>query len=108
MALLTPQVITKAGVAGTFTAVNASDTITPDSNLILRVKNANAAACTVTLDDGATTPGGSQPTDPTVTVPATTGDVMIFIPASFVNPTTGVITVSYSVTASVTAGLFRV
>ena len=108
MALLTPQVITKAGLAGTFTAVNASDTISPDANLILRVKNANAAACTVTLDDGATTAGGSTPVDPTVVVPATTGDVMIYIPPSFVNPATGLITITYSVTASVTAGLFRV
>ena len=107
MALLTAQVITKAGLQPVYTAVNASDTITPDNNLFLHVKNTNAAACTVTLDDGGSTPGGSAATDPTVVVPATTGDRMIAIPASFVNPATGLITVTYSVTASVTAALVR-
>jgi len=107
MALLTTQTVTGAGTAPTYTAVNASDTITPDSNVFLHVKNANAAACTVTITDAGTTPGGSAATNPTVTVPATTGDRMIRIPPQYVNPTTGLVTVSYSVTASVTAGVFR-
>lgn len=109
MALLTPQAIVRAGLAPAFSAVNATDTITADgSTFVLHVKNANAGACTVTLDDAATTPSGSSPTDPTVTVPATTGERLIYIPNSMVNPATGVISVSYSPTASVTAALYRV
>lgn len=107
MALLSAQAVTKAGLQPVYTAVNASDTITPDNNLFLHVKNAGGSACTVTLDDGGVTPGGSNPTDPTVTVPATTGDRMIAIPYNFVNPTTGLITVTYSPTTSVTAALLR-
>ena len=109
MALLTAQAIVRAGLAPAFTAVNASDTITADgSTYVLHVKNANAGACTVTLDDAGATPGGSGATDPTVTVPATTGERLIYIPNALVNPATGVITVSYSPTASVTAALYRV
>jgi len=107
MALLSAQTIVLTGLQPVYTAVNASDTITPDDGLFLHVKNANAAACTVTLDDAGTTPGGSAAADPTVVVPATTGDRMIPIPRAFVNPATGLITVTYSVTASVTAALVR-
>ena len=107
MALLSAQAITAPSLTPTYTAVNASDTITPDVNLFLHVKNANAAACTVTITDAGTTPAGSAATNPTVSVPATTGDRMIPIFPSYVNPSTGLITVTYSVTASVTAALVR-
>lgn len=107
MALLSPQAIVAPSLTPAYTAVNASDTITPDTGLFLHVKNANAAACTVTITDSGTTPGGSAATNPTVSVPATTGDRMIPIQPSYVNPATGVITVTYSVTASVTAALVK-
>jgi len=106
MALLTAQVVSKAGLAAAYSAVNASDTITPDDNLILHVKT-GATGTTVTLDDAGTTPGGSSPTDPTVVI-GTNTDRFIFVPKSFVNPATGLITVSYSGTATVTAALLRV
>jgi len=109
MALLTPQAIVRAGLAPVLSAVNATDTITADgSTFVLHVKNANAGACTVTLTDAGSTPGGSSASNPTVTVPATTGERFIYIPNSLVNPATGLITVGYSPTASVTAALYRV
>jgi hypothetical protein len=109
VALLTTQTISAAGLAPTFTAVNASDTITadPGSKLFLEVKNANAASCTVTITDAGSTPAGSAASNPTVTVPATTGDRMIALSSLMAAPATGLITVSYSVTASVTAAVFR-
>ena len=109
MALLTTQTIGATGTAPTFTAVNASDTITADagSKMFLEVKNANAGACTVTITDASSTAAGSAATNPTVSVPATTGDRMIFLSPLLANPATGLITVSYSVTASVTAAVFR-
>lgn len=111
MALLTFQTIPRTGITPTFTAVNASDTITAAGGgavVLLRVRNANAGACTVTLTDAGTTPAGSAATNPTVNVPATTGDVTIYIDPDLVNTSTGLITVAYSPTASVTAALLTV
>lgn len=107
MALLTQQQITTTGLAPVYTAVNASDTVLAGSSLFLHVKNAGGSADTVTLVDSGVTPGGSAGTSPTVSVPATTGDRMIAIPASFANTGTGLVTVQHSSTASVTAALIR-
>lgn len=111
MALLTAQVMARTGLAPAYGAVAASDTITPivGSLLFLHVKNANAAADTVTIVDGGRTPAGSAASNPTVTVPASTGDRMIGpLPATLADPTTGLITVQHSVTASVTCALVQV
>lgn len=111
MALLTPQVASRAGLAPVYSAVTASDTIAQAGGVatFLHVKNANAAACTVTLVDGGKTPAGSAAANPTVVVPATTGDRMIGpLPNSLADPSTGLITVQYSVTPSVTAALVQV
>jgi hypothetical protein len=111
MALLTPQVVSRAGLAPSYTAVQSSDTIEPviGSLLFLHVKNGNAAADTVTLVDAGRTPAGSSATNPTVTVPATTGDRMIGpLVASMASPATGLITVNHSVTATVTCALVAV
>lgn len=108
MALLTAQQISVTGTAPTYAAVSASDTIAPDANdnLWLHVKNGNASPDTVTI----VVPGtylGVALADITVSVPATTGDRMIAIPAAAIDPSTGLITVTHSVTATVTQGLFR-
>jgi hypothetical protein len=108
MALLTAQAVVKTGLAPVYSAVSASDTVTPvpGSKLFLHVKNGNGSACTVTLVDGGRTPAGSAATNPTVSVPASTGDRMIGpLPAEMADPATGLITVQYSVTATVTAAL---
>lgn len=109
MAELTPQQITKAGIAPSYAAVSASDTIRdPSAGMFLQVKNASGTVDTVTLTDSGTTSGGSAATSPTITVPITTGDRMIYIPPQFVAAATGLITVTHSQTASVTQALFRV
>lgn len=108
MALLTPQTIVKTGLTPSYSAVSASDTVTADTDrLFLHVKNAGGSPDTVTLVDAGTTPGGSAATNPTVSVPATTGDRMIYIPQSFVNPATGLVTITHSFTTSVTCALVR-
>lgn len=66
------------GLAPVYTAPNAVDTfqIPNDGRTLLHVKKSGAGACTVTLQ----TPGtvrGQAIADPTVVVPATTGDRMI-------------------------------
>lgn len=107
MALLPVQVITTTLGKPTFAAVSASDAISPDTNLTLIVKNAGGSPDTVTVDDAGTTPGGSNPTDPTFSCPATTGEVWIPINPAFVNPSTLVITVTHSFTTSVTCALVK-
>lgn len=107
MALGAVQQITVAGVAQTYAAPSATENINPDAGLFLHVKNANAAACVVTFTDAGRTPGGSAATNPTVSVPATTGDKMIAVPAAFANTTTGLIAVAFSVQTSVSAALLR-
>lgn len=109
MALLTTTQITKAGVTPAYVAVSASDTITVDSvGIFLHVLNAGGSSDTVTLGDSGTTPGGSAGTSPTIAVAATTGNKMIYIPASFANPSTGQVTITHSFTTSVTCAVFRV
>jgi hypothetical protein len=111
MTLLTAQTVVKAGITPTYSAVNSTDTITPvrGASLFLHVKNANASACTVTLVDSSVTPAGSAATNPTVTVPADTGDKMIGpLPHALAAAATGLISVTYSVTSSVTAALISV
>jgi hypothetical protein len=52
---------------------------------------------------------GSAATNPTVSVPATTGDRMIGPLSPYLaDPATGIITVTYSVTSSVTAALVAI
>lgn len=108
MPQLTAQSVVLGGTTPSYTAVSASDTITPQSGLFLHVKNASGTVDTVTITDSGVTPGGSAATSPTVTVPITTGDKMIYIPSAFQNTATGLITVTHSQTTSVTCALLRV
>lgn len=106
MALLAAQQIPVTGLAPTYGAVAASDTVTPQGIQILHVKNAGGSAdtCVVVI------PGtlyGQPITDVSVTVPATTGDRLILLTPDMQDPTTGLITVTHSFTTSVTCALFR-
>ncbi len=102
MATITAQVIAETGTTPTFTAVNASDTLTNNGSSFLRVKNANAAACTVTVA-AVSACSHAFTHNMAVTVPATTGDVTI---GPFPTKRFGAAPVTtYSITASVTAAL---
>lgn len=107
MALLSKQQVTVTGLTPTYSAVNASDTINPDEDLFLHVKNSNAGTCTVTLVDKSVTPAGSAAANPTVAIPTGQERMIGPIPSVMLDPTTGLITVQYSVTSSVTAALLR-
>lgn len=102
MAVITAQVIADAGTAITFTAVNASDTLTNNGRSYLQVKNANAAACTVTVVSTVVCNQGFSH-DMVVSVPATTGD-RVLGPFTAIRFGTAPV-VNYSVTSSVTAAL---
>lgn len=106
MALLTAQPVPVTGLQPVYGAVAASDTVTPGGILMLHVKNAGGSADNVVV----VVPGtlyGQAITDVPVTVPATTGDRMIFLPNELADPATGLITVTHSFTTSVTCALVR-
>jgi hypothetical protein len=106
MALLVTQQI-GAGTTPTYTAVAATDTINADpAGLILHVKNAGGSTDVVTITDPGATPAGSVATNPTMSVPATTGDRMYKLSSAFQN-SSGIITVAHSFTTSVTCAVFR-
>jgi hypothetical protein len=109
VALLTTQQVAMTGLAPTYSAVTASDTIPTESDgMFLHVKNANASPCTVTITDNSRTVAGAASANFSVSVPATTGDRLIGpIPRAAASSGAGTITVTYSPTSSVTAALFR-
>lgn len=109
MALLSVQSIDRTGLTPSYTAVAASDTFVPGPSTFLHVKNTSGTIDTVTL----VTPGSVIPNvpigDPTVSVPITTGDKMIGpLPGGiFADPSTGLVTVTHSTTASVTCAVLN-
>lgn len=108
MALLTAQSIAGVSITPSYAAVSASDTIVPDEDMFLHVKNAGGSPDTVTIVIPGNDRFGSPIPDPTVSVPATTGDRMIPISPAMVDPATGLVTVTHSFTTSVTCALFRI
>jgi hypothetical protein len=109
--VLTPTPIVKAGTANlAYATPNSTENIPASGQLILHVKNTSGGAITVTPMDPGLTVGGTAAltANNAVTVGATTGDKMILLPASFINPTTQQIQVVFSATASVTGLLLSV
>lgn len=95
--------ITSAGLASSPATPLSTETILPQEDIILHVLNASGSPITVTLVDPGFTPAGSAASNTTVSVPATTGNVFIAVSQSLVNPSTGLISVTFSSTTSVTA-----
>lgn len=110
MALYTHAVgLTAAGNLSTPAAVASSDTIAAadvgSRGALLRVITAGTAT-NVTVSDPGATPAGNAGTPVAVAV-GTTATKMVYIPPSAVNASTGVATVAYSATSSVTCELYR-
>lgn len=108
MALLSIQQVVITGTTPSYGAVSASDTIVPDERAFLIVKNASGTSDNATVVVPGTTYGQNNP-DVVTAVPITTGERWIgpMVPA-LADPTTGLITVTHSQTASVTCALVRV
>lgn len=109
MALLTAQSPSQAGVAPTYSAVNATDTWVNSGREYLHVKNQNAGTVTVTITSVAQCNQGSTHN---VVVSIPTGVERLigpFAPSRFSDDANGgIATVTYSPTSSVTAALIRV
>lgn len=75
---LTPQTVTRDGVTESFTALNRTDVyfVSISDRTILHFTNTGASPATVTLDTPGNV-GGLDIENPTVVIPATTGDVLV-------------------------------
>lgn len=108
MALGTPQKLTTA-VTPAYEAPLASESIAwPATNpgfLLLHVKNANAAACTVTVTSRALASDGLATSDRVVEVPLSTGDRFIRVGPAF-RDADGDVAVAFSVQSSVSVAVF--
>lgn len=109
MATLTTQVINLAGLGVTYGTAAASTKIVCGERTFLHVKNAAGSSMTVTLTSTAKVRGQAA-ADVVITVPATTGDMMIgpITPDLFAGPTDGLAAVVYSSTTSVTVAALRI
>jgi hypothetical protein len=109
VALLTVQAVVAVPSADlTFSAVAASDTIPWDSRLAAVVLNGGGTVDTVTVLVPGNGPGGVAYADPTFTVPITTGRRFFFLgDPAYMDPTTGLITITHSFTTTVTIAVFR-
>lgn len=108
MAALTIQSLTATGTTPTYGAVASEDTITVAGSglLLLHVKNGGGGADTVTIVDAGSTPAGNSASNPTVSVPSSTGDKIIVLSPKLAD-SDGVITIQHSATSSVTCAVFR-
>jgi hypothetical protein len=108
MALLTATRPTAAGTLWSPAAVAASDTISASDlgslGAILIVINGNASPDNVTVSDSSLSPGGNPATASAVAVANATTRA-IYISPRKVNPSTSLVTVTHSVTATVTCVL---
>lgn len=111
MALLTAQVVANTGTLLTYGAVAASDTIAPNLGYkyILYVKNGNASPDTCTVVVPGTDQFGQARPDIAVTVTnATEKPIYLQYQDQLADPTTGLITVTHSVTSTVTCALIAI
>ena len=107
MALGVAQRVTNAGVAPAYETPIASDSFAwpaGASAVLLHVKNANAAECTVTVTSRASGSDGLAVANKVVAVPLTTGDRMIRVSPAF-RDADGDVAVAFSVTTSVSAAV---
>jgi hypothetical protein len=113
MALLSPQIVPNTGVALTYGAVASTDTITPNLGYkyALYVKNANAGSDTVTILRSGTGNDVFGQAKPNVVVTITTGTEKVIYLSNqdqLADTSTGLISVTHSVTSSVTCALLAI
>jgi tryptophan synthase beta subunit len=111
VAALTAFTPTVAGVANAGAAVAASDTIDQATlgsrGVFLEIINGNASSDTVTIKDFGSTGAGNSLTSNQYTVSVTNGtSKVIHVKPSQVDPSTGLVTVTHSVTATVTYKMY--
>jgi hypothetical protein len=109
MAALTATTPTRAGVATPGAAVAASDTIAASilgsRGALLEIINGNASTDTMSISDASTTVTGAAATALAPTLTTGTNKIFLIHPR-MADPTTGLVTVTHSVTSTVTYKLY--
>lgn len=115
MAVLTVLQPTVAGVAPSYVSAAAGgDTFSPGTTgpVVVHVKNGSGSPITVTVDDPTSpSPAGASSFNPdvAVSVPATGERIILLNPVTrFVDPATGLVSLSYSGVTSLTLTVYRV
>ena len=110
MALIAAQNAGYPSAAIVYSAVSASDTFQPADNTRLVVKNGSASSINVTVSTYPdTAPHGAAIADLVVAVPAGAERwIGPFRGPAHADPGTGLVTVTYSATATVTAALVAI
>lgn len=107
MALLGKQQPTNSGVAPTYNAVSASDTVANSGKTLLHVKNGSGASINVTLVGRAQLDGVTFP-DKVIAVPAGQERMIGPVPSALYNDANGLVTVNFSATATVTMAVWEI
>jgi hypothetical protein len=105
MALMSPQAISSV-ITPAFAAPTVSDTIAYTSGLILYVKNGATSSTVTVVVPGDQVYSGTAKTDLVATFASS--ERAFFISPEAVDPATGLVTVTYSSVATVTAALLKV
>lgn len=100
--VLNPVTFAAATGGGDTIAINPGDVVK------LYVKNGDASAKTVTIVDPRTQYGQASPDVPVVVANGNAGHTEITIPPEFADPTTGLVSITYSAVTSVTVAAVRV
>ncbi len=111
MAALTATTPARTGTATPGAAVAASDTISAavlgSRGAFLEILNGNAATDNMTISDAGSTPAGSPLSGGTYAVSVTNGtNKVFFISPKQLDPSSGVVTITHSVTPTVTYKLY--
>lgn len=107
MALLPTQVVAPVGTALTFANASAGgDTCVTGSDVKLHIKNGSGASITVTLATPGKIDGNLDITDRAVTV-AAGAETVVPVTDLFRDPATGLASITYSASASVTLAVVR-
>lgn len=111
MAALTAFTPVTTGVVNAGAAVAASDTIDQatlgGNGVLLEIINGNASPDTVTISDYGATPAGNTLTSNQISKSVANATSQVFIvKPSQVNPATGLVTITHSVTATVTYKMY--
>jgi hypothetical protein len=107
MAVMSPQVVSVAGLTPVYSTPTVSDTVAVDVNLWLHVKTTTNAD-TVTLVDASRTPAGAASANLTVALGTSTERLIGPLDPDLASGATGFITVTHSNVTGVTAALFRI
>ena len=109
MAALTGVTPARAGVSAVPSSVASTDTISAAlvgvNGCLLEIINGNVAPDSMTISDAGASPAGTPAAPIPASVGASGSQVFKIVPSQ-VNPATGVVTVTHSVTPTVTYKLF--